>query len=159
MRILYNTSGTYLTAAMVENKSIELEIDGQVILINHFITDCKTYYHETENIFVADFLAAFLNSPEIDKLIKPMQSRGLWGPRDIHKKVFDLPIPQFDPGKTEHRQLAEMGEKCRRKVQEWQAEPQNSKGTSIGAVRSKVRMFLKDELNEINQLVKQILAN
>ncbi|MDP2984503.1 MAG: N-6 DNA methylase, partial [Candidatus Latescibacter sp.] len=159
MRILYNTSGTYLTAAIVENKSIEFEIDGQVILINNFITDCKTYYHETENIFVADFLAAFLNSPEIDKLIKPMQSRGLWGPRDIHKKVFDLPIPQFAPEDSAHRKLVELGEKCRKKVQVWQKEQQNITGTNIGAARSKVRLFLKEELNEINQLVKQILAN
>ncbi len=57
-----------------------------------------------------------LNSPVLDQLIKPMQSRGLFGLRDIHKKIWELPIPEFDPSNEKHLEPARLGEECTKKV-------------------------------------------
>jgi hypothetical protein len=101
---------------------------------------------------------AVLNAPIIDKLIKPMQSRGLWGPRDICKKVLELPIPQFDEKNKIHQRLAKLGEECSAKVEQWLVSGGAGNIKSIGKLRSMVRQMLKEELAEIDELVKKILG-
>jgi hypothetical protein len=103
-------------------------------------------------------LAAVLNAPVIDQLIKPMQSRGLWGPRDIHKKVLELPIPKFNPENASHCRLAELGEACSAKVKGWLAGGGAGDIKNIGKLRSMVREMLADELQEIDEQVRQILG-
>jgi len=156
-RVIYNTSGTFLTSAVVENEPIRFKIDGQEIKAEGFLMDTKTYYMETFDSGEAYYLDVILNAPEINTLIKPMQSRGLWGPRDIHKKVLDLPIPKFDDKNTIHLQLTKMGEGCHVKVKQWLADGGAGNIKSIGKLRSMARNMLKDELSEIDVLVKQIL--
>lgn len=106
----------------------------------------------------AYFLAAIFNAPVTDALIKPMQSRGLFGPRDIHKKVLELPIPRFDPNDSRHRDLAKLGEVCTARVEAWLASGGPGSTRSIGKLRSTVRAMLKEELQEIDKVVKSILA-
>jgi hypothetical protein len=115
-RVLYNTSGTFLTSAVIENEPIEFHINGQRIATQGFVTESVTYHHETQNRDEAFYLAAILNAPTMDRLLKPLQARGLWGPRHFHKKVFEVQIYQFDSKDSKHRQLAELGESCTGKV-------------------------------------------
>jgi SAM-dependent methyltransferase len=156
-RIIYNTSGTYLTACVVKNEPINYKANGQEIKLRGFVADTKTYFAQTNSAEEAFYLAAILNAPIIDKLIKPMQSRGLWGPRDIHKKVLELPIPKFDAQNTVHCKLVEMGKECAAEVKKWLASGGAGKIKSIGRLRGMVRSMLKDELKEIDKLVKEIL--
>jgi hypothetical protein len=157
-RVGYNTSGTFLTAASIENKPVEFRIGGQPIISRGFVADTKTYSCESISKNEALFLVTVLNSPIVDGLIKPMQSRGLWGPRDIHKKVLELPIPNFDAANPTHRRLAEFGKECSAKVEHWLAGGTAGNVKSIGRLRGLVREMLKDELNEIDRLVKEILG-
>ncbi len=157
-RVVYNTSGTFLTGAIVKSEPIKFEINGQRIVVSRFVADTKTYFSELSNRQEASFLAAILNAPLIDKLIKPMQSRGLWGPRDIHKKVLELPIPQFSARNPAHLRLAVLGEDCSKKVEQWLASGEAGKIKSIGKLRSMVRERLKEELKKIDVLVKGILG-
>ena len=87
-----------------------------------------------------------------------MQSRGLWGPRDIHKKVLELPIPQFDAANAIHLQLIELGETCTKKVAQWVMSGGTGTTKSIGLLRRKVREMLSEELKAIDELVKKILS-
>ncbi len=157
-RVIYNTSGTFLTAAVVDNEPIGLEINGQRISAVGFAADTNTYFYETSNDREAFYLAAVLNAPVIDSSIKPMQSRGLWGPRHIHKKVFELPIPKFDATKPAHERLAELGQICSQKAEQWLAGGGAGKIKSIGRVRGMVRTTLAKELEEIDRLVKELLV-
>ncbi len=156
-RVIYNTSGTFLAAAIVENKPIPIEISGQDIATKGLIVDVKHCFFETNDTNEALFLASVLNAPIIDSLIKPMQSRGLFGPRDIHKKVLELPIPKFSTENPKHHRLVELGEHCTKKVLRWLESPEPSKIKNIGRLRNKVRGLLKEELEEIDALVKEIL--
>ena len=155
--VIYNTSGTFLTAAVVENQPIEFEVQGQRITTRGYIVDTKTYFCELNSHQEALFLATVLNSPITDELIKPMQSRGLYGPRDIHKKPLELPIPQFDPANVPHGKLVELGKRCGNKLEQWLGSGGAGKITSIGKLRGMVREMLKEELSEIDELVKNIL--
>ncbi len=156
-RVLYNTSGTFLCSCVIENKQIEFDIADQVVQSKGILADYKTYFFETSDIKEAQYLSAFLNAPIINKLIKPMQTRGLWGPRDICKKVLALPIPQYNSTNSNHVRLAELSEACTQKVTHWLKSGAAGTAKSIGVLRRKVREMLSNELNEIDELVKKIL--
>ena len=155
-RVLYIKSGTYLCACVSESRSPEFEVLGQQISVAGFVADHVTYAVELNDLLEADYLAAILNAPIVDVLIKPLQSRGQWGPRDIHKKVLDLPIPPFDPSREEHRRLAELGRACSEKVAQW-LEKERPEGRSIGPLRAAVRDLLRAELAEIDACAQKIL--
>lgn len=156
-RVLYGRSSTYLTAAVVENKPYSFESGGQEIVSQGFIVDSTFHYAECTTANEAHFVAAILNAPIIDELIKPMQTRGLFGPRDIYGKVFDLPIPQYSAGDARHVALASLGVACDDKVREQIASDATLATASIGRARGVIRQFLANELAQIDALVKAIL--
>jgi len=156
-RVIYPASATHLCACMVEDQPIEFDISDQKVLITGFVVDVKSFYLETNDEIEALYLAATLNAPTVDKLIKPMQSRGQFGPRDIHKKVLELPIPQFDPSEEAHLKLAELGGVCTQKVTAWLEAGGPGKIRSIGKLRSMVREMLNEELGQIDELVEPML--
>jgi methylase of polypeptide subunit release factors len=157
-RVLYPTSATYLCACVVENKPVEFEIGGQRLEARGIIASEVTYHLETDNEAEAHYLTAMLNAPVIDQKLKPMQARGQWGPRHIHKKVLELPIPQFDPSEEAHLKLAELGRVCTQKVTDWLEGGGPGKVRSIGKLRSMVREMLAEELGEIDGLVRKMIG-
>ena len=120
------------------------------------MAESKTYRFETDNSSEAHFLSAVLNSSITDLLLKPMQSRGLFGPRDIHKKVLELPIPRFKAADKSHKELVRLGKLCSKRVQNFLRGYAGS--LAIGRLRRKVRDLLAAELAEIDSIVKVILG-
>jgi hypothetical protein len=157
-RVIYPTSATYVCACVAQNRPIEFESGGQTVKATGFLVDYVTYSLETQDEGEAYYLATILNAPVTDRLIKPAQARGLWGPRHICKKVLDLPIPQFDPSQPEHRRLAELGKVCSERVAAWLAAGGPGKTQSIGRLRGMVREMLKEELGEIDESTTRILG-
>ncbi len=156
-KVIYPMSATYLCSCVVENKPISFEVEGQTVKAQEFVVDYKSFYYDTDSKSEAYYLAVVLNSPTVDELLKPMQSRGLWGPRDICKKVLEIPIPQYNSSDENHQALSQLGEQCTQKVE--QLLPQHAKSRSIGHTRRLIRGELKQELEQIDALVKQILAS
>ncbi|UCE67143.1 MAG: SAM-dependent DNA methyltransferase [Candidatus Zixiibacteriota bacterium] len=156
-RVLYNVSGTYITACVVQNEKIIFSSDSQDISAGGFLADYKTYYCQLSSELEAYYLSSILNAPIINALIKPMQSRGLWGPRDICKKVLDLPIPKYDKNISAHVKLVGLSADCAKKVAEWQKNDGPDKIKSIGKLRAVVRQLLDKELGQIDKLVKDLL--
>ncbi len=155
-KVLYPASATYLCSCMVEDKPIRFEVEGQSLETQGFVVESKAYYYDTDDEKEAYYLAAVLNSPIVDELLKPMQSRGLWGPRDIHKKVLEIPIPQYNSSNENHKALSQLGEQCTKKVE--QLLPQLTKSRSIGHTRRLIKAELKEELEQIDEIVRQILG-
>jgi hypothetical protein len=160
--ILYPKSATFLCAAVVRSRLITHAVGNQRVTLQRFVADHVTYSFETSSRKEAQYLTAILNSPTVDTLVKPMQARGLWGPRDIHKKVWELPIPEFDERNRRHLRVAEIAAACEEKVKEMLPELRKLfaevRGPhAIGRARTAVRQALHDELTEIDALVKEIL--
>ena len=160
--VLYSRSATFLCAAALHAKALSHRVGNQEVALRRFVATDVTYTYETEDRKEADYLVALLNSPTVDTLIKPMQARGLWGPRDITKKVWELPIPEFSPKDKAHLRLAEIAQACAEKVKEMvpglKGLFQDIRGPhAIGRARTAVREALKGELAEIDALVQEIL--
>jgi len=154
-KIIYPRSATYLCSSVIENKNIVKLINGQKINLQAFIADFTCYYAETNNKKEANYICSILNSTPVDEIIKPMQSRGLFGPRDITKKVWELPIPKFDPFNESNKALAMLGEECTEKVSEFLSCGIPKK--SIGNMRKMIKVQLAEEIKEIDGIVRKIL--
>jgi hypothetical protein len=106
-KVVYLRSGAHLCATVINAKKI-LEEDKR---LNGVIVESTLYHYETNDINEAFYLVAILNSSILDELIKPMQSKGEFGERDIHKKPLEFPIPKYNPNNPIHIKLSEFGRK------------------------------------------------
>ena len=156
-KVLYLTSGTHLAACVIdnENENFNINLNGIEIILNGFIADTKTYYFETINENEAYYLTGILNAPIVDNLIKDMQSKGLFGPRDIHKKVLELPIPKFNQKNSDHQKITKLSKKCEEEAKKL-LPTLITKYKSIASIRNKIREYISDELEQISEIVINI---
>ena len=155
--VLYNTSGTNLTACVVDATDLDNLKIGELVT-QGFIAESVTYQLQTESYDESHYLCAVLNSSNVNKAIKPYQPRGTWGARHIHRRPFEklpIPIPKFDPANKEHLQLAELSKDCHKKVESIKG---NLTAKAIGRKRTKVRSDLQKELAKIDKIVSEILS-
>src|SRR5260221_12870721 len=103
----------------------------------------------------ADYLAAVLNASVVNEWIKPFQSRGLMGERDIEKKVLGLPIPLFNSTEPQHKLIADLGRRASAEVGE--SMPRAPVSSSLGRMRGAVREVLHATLEEIDAAVQRLL--
>jgi len=155
--VLYNSSGTNLASSVLERNIKKININNMDFNINGFISESGTFFYDTNSHKEALFLSSILNSNIINKQIKPLQARGLWGPRHIQKKVFELPIPKFDEKNKSHIKLAELGISCSNKINKWLKSIDQKDNINIGSLRGKAREIIKEELEIIDDIVEKIL--
>lgn len=145
--VLYNHSGMNVAAAFFDRGTQPIP----------FIVDVKLYWAAFNIQEEAHYVAAILNSETVNTAIKPFQSVGLLGERDIHKKLLELPIPVFDHENPKHRKIAELGVKARDGAAKAIKSGDFPLGSSIARQRGFMREHLTSELEEIDKLVAALL--
>jgi len=154
-KVIYNTSGTYLVSAVVKKRKRSVTANGIKIPLKGIIIDCTLYSYETNDEDEAYYLSAVLNSTVIDEAIKPAQARGLFGPRHIHKKPFEIAILKFNPQNSIHLELSKLGKTCTKLVKKMLPDLEE-KFDSIGWIRKKTKEALKPHINQIDDLVLKL---
>ena len=147
--VLYTASGKDANSTVVKRSELEL----------NFVADHKAYLFGTHSEDEAYFLSAFFNSQYANKKIKDFQSRGSFGPRDVHKKILEVGLPEFDAKDDGHLEISKISKSSHEKVIKFmnkQDLPQNLPGNLLGRTRLKIREYLKKEFREIDRLLKQI---
>jgi len=107
--VVYNSSGTNIVSCVIDKQHLGLFtiLRASIKPIN-YIADKDTRLYETDNELEAHYLCAILNSNIVNDAIKPLQTRGLFGERHIHRRPFMLPVPKFDKNNHLHIKLAEL---------------------------------------------------
>ncbi len=146
--VLYNAAGTNLSAAVLDRKNAS----------RPFFVDAKLYYFPTSRVQEAHYLAAVLNADSINQIIKPFQSTGLQGERDIHKKVLELPIPTFDSAEPAHMRLSTLGATARTQLDRWIKTEPAAWPNSLARQRALVRAEVREHLAQIDELVQELLG-
>lgn len=144
-RVVYNAAGTDVSAARVPT-------GGR---FDRLIVEHKLYHMACRLATEAAYVAAVLNSMCLNDAIKPFQSRGLMGPRDVEKKVLELPIPMFDAAIGTHRELADLGAAAAAKVAA--ANLGQMPGT-LAKRRAAARTVAGGELGRIDAIVQRLLS-
>jgi len=151
--VLYNATGTNLVSCVIDRLSLpSFNFSKDGIKPTGFVVDVKSWFYETDDEMEAYFLSAIFNSEIINTIIKPLQPRGLFGARAIHRRPLLFKVPKFDKNKKLHVELAEIGRHCHENVK--QAMPLKNNNT-----RSYVRKHFKNEIIKINNLVLKLLEN
>jgi hypothetical protein len=145
--VLYNAAGTNVSAAYFDRHEHP-----------RFVVEHKLYWAAFSNAREAHYVVAVLNSQTANEIIKPFQSTGLMGERDIEKKLLELPIPTFDPEKPKHKALAELGILAWKKGKQLVKSAEFPVGASTARHRGFIRANLESELKQIDKLVIDLFA-
>ena len=124
-RVVYTSSGRP-TAALVENHKA--------------VIDHKLYWVSCDTLAEAHYLLAVINSDVLRDKVKPFMSKGQFGPRDVHKHLWKLPIPTYDPTDPTHTAVSQAGHNATQAAQANQPGPP----AKIGAIRRRLRSWLKE---------------
>jgi len=144
--VLYNAAGTNISAAVIHRHSLPLP----------FVVEHKLYWAAFDSQEKAHYLAAILNSNVPNDEIKPFQSLGLMGERDIEKKVLELPIPLFDENKPNHRRLAKLSAEAHSQAARFIAA--SALPDSLAKKREMVRKAVSETIQEIDAIVETLLT-
>ena len=94
VRVVYTKSGEPTAALLQDNGAV----------VDHLL-----YWIPCRTIREANYLLAIINSDALQEAVTPLMSKGQFGARDLHKHLWKLPIPEFDPEKGIHAAIAESG--------------------------------------------------
>ncbi len=149
--VLYNKSGTNLVAAYLtateSTKIHNLDIRG-------FVADDVTYRYYADTEDHALYLVGVLNSTIVNEAIKPYQSQGLMGERDIHRRPFEVcPIPLFESNKALHRKIVEAARGARGKMLAWKSKILGN----AAQAREAARKVVFSEIEQLDELVADLL--
>ncbi|HMN49452.1 MAG TPA: N-6 DNA methylase [Ignavibacteriaceae bacterium] len=147
--ILYNSSAKDANATIVKRSEIDFE----------FIVESKTYWYATNNLQEVYYLAGILNSKVTNTLIKDFQTRGLYGERDIHKRILDVYYPKYDNANKVHNLLVEVSIKAHISAKKYLVSNPPKKeltATRLGKYRLDIKKHLSFEMKEIDKLVKKV---
>ncbi|MBI5403449.1 MAG: N-6 DNA methylase [Ignavibacteriae bacterium] len=146
--VLYTASAKDANAVVISREDFDLG----------FIVESKAYWFGTNDIREAHYICSFLNCSYTNKIIKDFQSRGLFGARDVHKKILEVPYPQFNKSNQKHLDISELGNICSQKVEKHFGKEfkEDISGINLGNVRLEIREILKKEIKEIDRLIKDI---
>lgn len=92
IRVFYNQAGVRLSAVKLEN--------GPAVAYH------KAYWTKAKSLEEADYLCAIINSAAVLAKVTDLQPHGQRDKRDFDNLVWTLPIPEYDPAETLHRDLA-----------------------------------------------------
>jgi hypothetical protein len=146
--VLYNATGTNVSAAYFDRDELPIP----------FVVDHKLYWAAFSDPDEAHYVVAVLNSETANQAIKPFQSTGLLGERDIHKKLLELPIPLFNPEDTAHRQLSGLGLAARTSAAEALKSGTFPLHTTLARQRGFIRTHLETQMKQIDTLVIKLLS-
>ena len=162
-RVIQNSSGDYVCGAVIETGTIaEVEADTTTIDVQRNtndevppIIDHKCYHYETDNRDEAYYLSGFLNAPGIRDLIYDMINRGQFAGRDIHRRVWEVYIPEFDPDDDLHLQIRDKaieGEQAAEDIV-----PELADQYQLGWIRRKQRQQMEQLRSDLSELCLRAL--
>ena len=125
LRVVYTSSGRPTAALVVNHKAV---------------LDHSLYWISCETLAEAHYLLAVINSDVLRDRVKPFMPKGQFGARHVHKHLWKLPIPAYDPTDPTHTAVSQAGNNATQVAQTNHPRPP----TTIGAVRKRLRCWLNE---------------
>ncbi len=95
VRLVYTSAGEPTAALLHDDEAL-------VENVLFWIT-CK-------DVQEANYLLAIINSAAMYKAVTPLMPKGQFGARHLHKHLWKLPIPEYNPSNPQHAAISEAGE-------------------------------------------------
>lgn len=142
LRIVYTTSGQYLAACILDDRSA--------------VVDSSLYWAAVDGMDEARYLTAIFNSETLATAIGPLQSRGEHNPRHFHLLPVTVPFPHYDANIDLHRALVGLA----KRAESVAAAVAIDSARRFETARRKVREALAEDgvANEIAEAVTELFA-
>ena len=129
LRVMYTTAGQP-TAALLGR--------------NEFVAE-RLYWVTCQSNDEANYLLAVINSYALYESVQSLMSKGLYGARDLHKHLWKLPIPEFDPAQELHTAISKAGAKAATGAQKKLEELRKQEGDklTVTIARRELRKWLR----------------
>ena len=128
IRIAYTTSGRPTAAPLLNHQAV---------------TDSRVYWIPCESDSESNYLMAVINSHSLYSAVSGFMSAGQFGPRDLHKHLWRLPIPRFNPTDQLHGEIAGAGARAAVGVEEILADLHGAnKKVTVAIARREIRNWL-----------------
>ena len=86
------------------------ESTGALLQDDEAVVESRLYWITCKDTHEAYYLLAIINSRALYEMATPLMSKGQFGARDLHKHLWKLPIPEFDPENPLHIATSKAGE-------------------------------------------------
>ena len=110
----------------------------------------------------ANYLLAIINSNALQEAVQPFMSKGQFGARDLHKHLWKLPIPEYDPGSQLHVEITQAGASAATGAGAQLAALRKARGNRLTSTiaRRELRKWLResDEGKTVEKAVTKLLA-
>ena len=146
VRVVYTGGGTP-TAALLHD--------------NYALVDRRLYWVACTDGYEANYLLAIINSDVLHEAASPLMSKGQFGARDLHKHLWKLCIPEFDPDDDLHIEISDAGEKAAVGVAKRLASLREERDkVTIKVARDELRKWLREspEGHAVETAVKRLLG-
>ena len=143
------------TASASDASACVLDISARV---QKFLAETTSYIAFVRGEDEARFVECYLNSGYANVRIKEFQARGLFGPRHVHKKILEIPWPEFSRNQPSHRRLVALGQQAAAQVQKILGAQQDLElePRTLGRLRTSIRRELAGLMGQIDSLVEAI---
>ena len=147
VRLVYTTSGQPTAGLLREDE----------ILVDHVL-----YWISCRNVEEANYLLAIINSAALYDAVYGIMPKGQFGARHLHKHLWKLPIPEFDPANDLHAAIAKAGATAEAGAGKKLEELRKQRGDrlTITIVRRELRKWLREskEGKAAEEAVGKLLA-
>jgi SAM-dependent methyltransferase len=141
LRVIYNRSGMHICAAKVT--------DRRAVIANGL------YWSACRDPDEADYVCGTLNSPVTTELTRPLMSYGK-DERDIHRHVWELPIPRFETANPTHQRIASLAREIERACSNVAVDERLHFAATRRAFREHIEGLPQGE--ELNTLIYEMLS-
>jgi len=145
--VMYTASAKDANTVVLDRQSLDLE----------FIAESAAYVFYTNNENEAYYLSAILNSSKPNLMMKDFQSRGLFGPRHVSKKILDIYFPKYSEKDPTHLQLAELAKQCHAKTKAFIENNSEIEKMNLGKLRIEIKKQIEAQMREIDEIVQKII--
>ena len=146
---IVQSQGGQPTAALVED--------------DNALVDEALYWITCQDMQEANYLLAIINSETLYEAVQPLMSKGQFGARNLHKQLWKLPIPEFDPDDELHATLSQAGERAASGASARLAELRAERGErlTVTIARRELRAWLRGSAEgaAVEGLVGRLLGN
>ena len=147
IRVVYNQSGAPTAAILDDTEAI---------------ADYTLFWVNCKDLQEANYLLAVINSDALATEVNKYTTANWAGnTRHLHKHLWKLPIPEFDPGKGQHVAIAKAGEEAARGAAQQLAQLRQQRDkVTVTVARRELRRWLREspEGKAVERVVGQLLG-
>ena len=125
------------------------------------IVENSLYWISCDTEQEALYLLAIINSDALRKRVEPLMPKGQFGARHLHKHLWTLPIPKFDPANDDHLAVSNAGTAAQEAAkQQLNAILADNEKTTVATIRKQLRTWLETSPagNSVEGAVEELLG-